>query len=142
MAMSVGAAGDDTGPMGEINTTPLIDVMLVLLIMFILTVPIQTHGVNVDLPRPAPLTLPPQPPLKNEVTIDPRDHVYLNGRKIDLPTLRAYLVRGQQMAEPPELHVQPDPQARYEMVDKVLAVAKRAQVTRMGFVGNERYANF
>ena len=60
----------------------------------------------------------------------------------DAATLRAYLVRGQQMAEPPELHVQPDPQARYEMVDKVLAVAKRAQVTRMGFVGNERYANF
>ena len=76
MAMSVGAAGGESGPMNEINTTSLIDVMLVLLIMFILTVPIQTHGVNIDVPRAPPPSLPlPPPPLKNVVTIDPHDQV-------------------------------------------------------------------
>ena len=74
--------------------------------------------------------------------IDLHDQIYMNGHPIDLPTLYAYLVRGQQMSSPPELHVEPDAQARYETVDKVLAVAKRAQVTRMGFVGNEKYASF
>ncbi len=142
MAMSVGAPGEKAGAMSEINTTPLIDVMLVLLIMFILTVPIQTHGVNIDLPPPGPVAHPQPQPLKNEITIDPRDHIYWNGMLVDEQALRASLFATATMDPQPELHIRPDPQARYEMVDKILADTKRAQITKMGFVGNEAYADF
>ena len=142
MAMSVGAAGDEPGPMSEINTTPLIDVMLVLLIMFILTVPIQTHGVKIEIPPSDPVAYPRPDQTINEITIDRRDHVFWNGTLVDARQLRGALFASARMDPQPELHIRPDPQARYETVDKVLADTKRAQITRMGFVGNEAYANF
>lgn len=141
MAMSVGGAEDE--PMMDINTTPLIDVMLVLLIMFIITIPIQTHAVKLDLPQDQPNQQPPPiDPVKNKIVITPQDQVLWNGTPIDLVRLRQYLDVTQTMNPIPELHLQPDPNARYELVDEVLAVTKRARVEKMGFVGNEAYAVF
>jgi biopolymer transport protein ExbD len=141
MAMSGGR--DDGQPMMELNMTPLIDVLLVLLIMFIITIPIQTHAVKIDLPvNSDQQTPPPIDPIKNKVSVDPAGTVTWNGTPIDLVTLRLYLDRTKAMAPEPELHVQPDAQARYAVVDNVLAVIKRSGVTKMGFVGNEQYRAF
>ena len=139
MAMSAGAAEGE--PMMDINTTPLIDVMLVLLIMFIITIPIQTHAVKLDLPvDTGDNTPPPIDPVKNKVVITATNQVLWNGSEIDLVRLRQYLDITQTMNPIPELHLQPEAQARYDLVDRVLAVTKRAQVEKMGFVGNEAYA--
>ena len=130
-------------PMMEINTTPLIDVMLVLLIMIIMTIPIQSHAVKLDLPQDqANQNPPPIDPVKNKIVIMPEGTVLWNGAPVNLVTLRQYLDLTTTMRPTPELHLQPHPQARYELVDEVLAVTKRANVTAMGFVGNEAYANF
>jgi biopolymer transport protein ExbD len=130
-------------PMMEINTTPLIDVMLVLLIMIIMTIPIQSHAVKLDLPQDQQnQTPPPIDPVKNKIVIMPDGAVLWNGAPVNLVTLRQYLDLTTTMRPTPELHLQPHPQARYEVVDEVLAVTKRANVTAMGFVGNEAYANF
>jgi biopolymer transport protein ExbD len=137
MAMSGGR--DDGEPMMEMNTTPLIDVMLVLLIMFIITIPIQTHAVKVDLPQNSQNTPPPVLPDKNTLSVDPAGVVAWNGSPVDEVTLRQYLEATKNLNPEPELHFQPDPQARYEVVDRVLAVVKRAEVNKLGFIGNERY---
>ena len=138
MAVSMGTAEGE--PMMDINTTPLIDVMLVLLIMFIITIPIQTHAVKLDLPVDSPNnTPPPIDPVKNKIVITPPGEVLWNGEVVDLVRLRQYLDITQTMNPIPELHLQPDQNARYELVDQVLAVTKHAQVEKMGFVGNEAY---
>ena len=130
-------------PMMEINTTPLIDVMLVLLIMFIITIPLQTHAVKLDLPVDNPnQTPPPIDPVKNKIVVMPNGAVLWNDSPVNLVRLRQYLDHTTTMNPTPELHLQPHPEARYEVVDEVLAVTKRANVTAMGFVGNEAYANF
>jgi biopolymer transport protein ExbD len=130
-------------PMMDINTTPLIDVMLVLLIMIIITIPIQSHAVKLDLPQDQQnQTPPPIDPVKNKIVIMPDGAVLWNGAPVDLVTLRQYLDLTTTIRPVPELHLQPHPQARYELVDEVLAITKRANVTAMGFVGNEAYANF
>lgn len=141
MGAAVTSGGDE--PMMDINTTPLIDVMLVLLIMFIITIPIQTHAVKLDLPVDSPAdTPPPIDPVKNKIVIQPEGAVLWNGEPVDLVRLRQYLDITTTMTPTPELHLQPHPEARYERVDEVLAVTKRANVQSMGFVGNEQYANF
>jgi biopolymer transport protein ExbD len=141
--MAVSMASAEGEPMMDINTTPLIDVMLVLLIMFIITIPLQTHAVKLDLPQDQPNQQPPPiDPVKNKIVISPQDQVLWNGTPIDLNRLRQYLDVTQTMNPIPELHLQPDPNARYELVDEVLAVTKRARVEKMGFVGNEAYAVF
>jgi biopolymer transport protein ExbD len=137
MAMSGGR--DDGQPMMEMNTTPLIDVMLVLLIMFIITIPIQTHAVKVDLPQAQPNQPQVIEPDKNKVYIDAQGIVYWNSIPVDDVTLSQYLDRTTQMNPEPELHFQPDPNARYEVVDRVLARIKRSNVSKLGFVGNEQY---
>ena len=139
MSTAVAAAVEE--PIHELNTTPLIDVMLVLLIMFIITIPIQTHAVDVDLPTEGP---PPPVPRadRNKVAIDANGAVLWNGAPVGMPQLRAVLTETARMRPTPELHVQPHPEARYAVVDEVLAVIKRADVPSMGFVGNERYRSF
>ena len=134
---------ESSEPMMDINTTPLIDVMLVLLIMFIITIPVQSHAVKLDLPQNNPdQTPPPIDPVKNKIVVMPNDSVLWNGSPVDLVTLRQYLDVTTTMTPTPELHLQPHPEARYEVVDEVLAVTKRANVVAMGFVGNEAYVNF
>ena len=140
MAMSMGS--DDGEPMMEMNTTPLIDVMLVLLIMFIITIPIQTHAVKIDLPQNAPPTDSVINPVKNKVAIDAGGVITWNGAPIDLLTLRQYLQQSLRLPVEPELQFQPNAQTRYVVVDEVLAEIKRAGVTKLGFVGNEQYGNF
>jgi biopolymer transport protein ExbD len=140
--MSMQTTGDNSSgePMLDVNVTPLIDVMLVLLIMFIITIPIQTHAVKLDLPVNQPNNPPPPiDPIKNVVTINSNNQVMWNGSPVTLPQLRTYLDATQQMNPIPELHLQPDATARYELVDEVLAVTKQAKVQKMGFVGNEYY---
>jgi biopolymer transport protein ExbD len=142
MSMQTASSNDSAEPMMDINTTPLIDVMLVLLIMFIITIPVQTHAVKLDLPVQQPNQVPPPiNPVKNVVSINAGNQVLWNGSPVNLQTLRQYLDTTQQMNPIPELHLQPDATARYEMVDEVLAVTKKAHVQKMGFVGNEYYMN-
>ena len=143
MAMQTTGANESGEPMMDINTTPLIDVMLVLLIMFIITIPVQTHAVKLDLPQDDPNAVPPPvDPIKNKLVITQGNVILWNGAPINLQQLRQYLDVTQQMNPVPELHLQPEPEARYELVDQVLAVTKQARVSKMGFVGNERYVKF
>ena len=142
MSMSTGT---NDGPMMEINTTPLIDVMLVLLIMFIITLPPATHAVKIDLPQDCAPNCPPPPeilPTKNELYIAPNDAILWNSQPIAMSQLRGLLEATQTMDPIPELHLQPDPAARYDTVDRVLAVTKVAQISKMGFIGNEAYRAF
>jgi biopolymer transport protein ExbD len=143
MAMQTTGSNTEGEPMMDINMTPLIDVMLVLLIMFIITIPIQTHAVKLDLPVDQQNTPPPPiDPVKNKVVITAAGQILWNGAAVSPDQLRQYLELSQQIQPIPELHLQPEPEARYELVDEVLAITKRAHVEKMGFVGNEAYMKF
>jgi len=135
---------DDGSPMMEMNTTPLIDVMLVLLIMFIITIPVATHSINIDLPVANPPDTPPPPvdPIKNKVVITPDNQILWNGSAVDGGTLANLLSQTTNMDPEPELQYQPDPQAAYDLAAKVLQVIKASGVSKFGFVGNEQYATF
>ncbi len=140
MAMQTTSNNSEGEPMMEINTTPLIDVMLVLIIMLIITIPPQTHAVKLDLPQNNPNDVPPPiDPIKNKIVITQAGQILWNGVAVNQVQLRQYLDATQQIDPVPELHLQPEAEARYELVDEVLAVTKKANVTKMGFVGNEAY---
>jgi biopolymer transport protein ExbD len=110
--------------------------------MFIITIPIQTHAVKLDLPVNQQNNPPPPiEPTKNIVVVTGSGQVLWNGGPVTMEQLRQYLDTTQQMNPVPELHLQPEASARYELVDEVLAVTKRAHVQKMGFVGNEYYMN-
>ena len=139
MAMSVGSGGEDE-PMMEINTTPLIDVMLVLLIMFIITLPVMTHAVKLDMPQ----TNRPPPP--DQVRIEPirididwDGTIIWNGNVVALDQLEGYFRTEAAKNPQPELHVRPERRANYDTVAKVLAIAQRTGMQRIGFVGNEQF---
>ena len=124
-------------PIATINTTPLIDMMLVLLIMFIVAIPLQTHKVPLDLPAPSPVPAAERPVHRLAITADGR--LVWNGAALDQTALRARLAALAADSTGPELHLQPDGEARYELVDHVLADIRRAGVTRLGFVDNRRF---
>ena len=130
----------DPVPMGDLNTTPLIDVMLVLLIMFIVTIPIQSHAVTLDLSAGEPPEVALEP-IKNKVVIRADDTILWNAEPITLEQLAEFLDLTTQLPREPELHIQPEADARYERVDEVIAVTKRSGVTKVGIVGNESYAD-
>jgi len=137
--MAITVRSIEPTPLMEINTTPLIDVMLVLLIMFILTVPIQTHKVPLDLPSGGTFVMAPQD--KNLISTDPAGHIFWNGQGVaDLRTLRQYIDLSQNQAGKPELHLKPGPATRYAVVDGILGVVTQGQVGKFAFEGNERYA--
>lgn len=138
MSMSVGEGSGD-GAMVDMNTTPLIDVMLVLLIMFIITIPVQTHAVKLDLPPPnnEPLNVDP---VFNQVDIDFLSNIYWNKQAVDMVQLRSYMRQAAVLPTEPELRLRPEALAKYEIVDQVMAEAQQAGITKMGFVGNEAYA--
>ena len=127
-------------PMIEMNMTPLVDVLLVLIIMFIITVPIQTDAVKLDLPQKSVVL--PTNGVSNLLTISPDGTARWNGAAADDATLMATLRESGAMKPQPELHLRPDSMARYERVDEVLAMTKRAEINRMGFVGNDAYQRF
>src|SRR6266567_971538 len=141
MSMQTTSDNAEGEPMLDMNVTPLIDVMLVLLIMFIITIPVQTHAVKLDLPQNTNTPPPPVLPEKNIVVVNAQDQILWNGTPVTEDQLRQNLDVTQQMNPIPELHLQPDATARYKVVDEVLAVTKRAHVQKMGFVGNEYYMN-
>jgi biopolymer transport protein ExbD len=128
----------DIPPMSEMNTTPLIDVMLVLLIMFIITVPIQSHQVEVALPGESPPREPIRP-LKNDLGLSAAGQLSWNGVAISDSQLRRTLGEVGAMADQPEVHFRPDAAARYERVDQVLGIAAKSGARRFGFAGNEQY---
>jgi len=139
--MSLGGSGGEEKPMGEMNTTPLIDVMLVLLIMFIITIPIQTHATKLDLPPPTNLPNDIKPDF-NQVNIDFLNAIYWNDTEVTLEQLDGYLKQIgaiQPAASQPELRLKPDQLSRYEIVNQVMALAQQAGIQKMGFVGNEAY---
>jgi biopolymer transport protein ExbD len=142
MAMSGGK--DDGSPMMEMNTTPLIDVMLVLLIMFIITIPPITNAVNIDLPVDSNEPPPPDlvDPVINKLVIMPDNSILWNGTPVSLDQVGQYLAQTKSMSPEPELQFQPAPTAIYDTVDRTMAVVKRSGITKFGFVGNEAYFNF
>lgn len=139
--MAYAIPGTEPSPILEMNTTPLIDVLLVLLVMFIITLPIQTHAVKVDLPS-AGVDVRPINPVRNDIVVTDSGQILWNGSSVTKPQLESLLVRTQAMNPLPELHLKPEANARYALVDQVLAISKRAKVGNMGFVGNEAYASF
>ena len=141
MGMSVGNSDDNTDVMVDINTTPLIDVMLVLLVMLIITIPIQLHSVNLNMP----IGTPP-PPLEKPVVItidvDFDGTVYWNGEVVQgRQALEAKLMEAAAQPVQPEVHLRPNKLAEYKDVAAVMASAQRLGVTKFGLVGNEQFVN-
>ena len=141
MAMSGGR--DDGAPMMEMNMTPLIDVLLVLLIVFIMSIPIATHAVSIDLPVADPN--PPEnmvDPIKNKIVLTPNNEILWNGTAITPNTLVANLQTSLTFSVEPELQFEPEASASYDLSAKVLNIIKQSGVTKFGFVGNEKYRVF
>jgi biopolymer transport protein ExbD len=137
MSMSVGTGGDE---MCDINTTPLIDVMLVLLVTLIITLPVMTHAVKLDMPNPN------QPPPQNlnpeviDLEIDSDGTVVWNGTPVSgIDQLESYF-RTEAAKDPqPEIHLRPDRRAKYDVVAKVLAAAQRNRMQKIGFVNTAEF---
>lgn len=142
MAMNVGPSNGDSEVMVEMNTTPLIDVMLVLLIMLIVTIPIQTDAVKLDLPPPTPPLDDPVEPEVVELEIDFDGSVFWDGNPVaNTGVLNNYLRSAARAENPPEIHLRPNRLVKYDYVAKVLAAAQRLGVKKIGFAGNEQYMN-
>jgi len=140
MAMNVGTSGTGEGDvMLDINTTPLIDVMLVLLVMLIITIPIQLHAVNLNMPignPPPPLVLPEVV----KIDIDDRGLVYWNGEIVpDRAALEEKIKAAAAQAVQPEVHLRPDKESKYAIAAGVMASAQRLGLTKIGIVGSEQF---
>jgi biopolymer transport protein ExbD len=136
MAMQISKTNGDVTT--EINTTPLIDVMLVLLTLLIITLPMQTNAVKIDLPHgPTPFV---EPPPSVTVSIDFDGAILWDGQRVDRAQLDSYLVDAVQKDPQPEIHVQPDRLAHYGTVAIVLSDAQHLGVKKIGIVGEEQYA--
>jgi biopolymer transport protein ExbD len=133
---------DDGSPMMEMNTTPLIDVMLVLLIMLIMTLPPVTNSVNIDLPAPSNVPSNNIDPIKNKIVLTNNDEILWNGQPINDGQLVANLQQTLTLAVEPELQFEPEPNASYNVSSQVLNIIKGSGVTKFGFVGNEKYRVF
>jgi biopolymer transport protein ExbD len=129
---------DDGSPMMEMNTTPLIDVMLVLLIMLIMTLPPVTNSVNIDLPAPSNTPTTDVDPVKNKIVLTNNDEILWNGQTINDGQLVANLQQTLTFAVEPELQFEPEPNASYNVSSQVLNIIKGSGVPKFGFVGNEQ----
>ena len=139
MSMNVGSDGSEDEAIMDINTTPLIDVMLVLIIMLIITIPIQLHAVNLNMPVGNP---PPQlvKPEVVKIDIDPQSAIYWNAEVVpDRAALEQKLSEIAHLDPQPELHIRPDKRAKYDVVAAVLAAAQRLGVTKLGIIGSEQF---
>ena len=139
MAMNLGSGGGSDEVMVDINTTPLIDVMLVLLVMLIITIPIQLHSVNLNLPTGNP----PPPPVVPEIVkidVDDASRVYWNGEWVpERSALEAKISAAAAQPAQPEIHLRPDKAAKYAIVAGVMASAQRLGLTKIGIVGSEQF---
>ena len=140
MSMTVGSGNPDkeAEPMMEINTTPLIDVMLVLIIMMIITIPPQTHAVKLNMPvgNPPP---PLEPPIIVQIDIDFDGTILWNAVAVTKAELEAKLIETAALPKQPEVHVRPNKLVQYKYVAMVMAASQRLGVTKMGIVGNEQF---
>ncbi len=139
MAMNLGSGSDDE-PMTEMNMTPLIDVMLVLLIMFIITIPIQTHAVKMNMPV-GPSSVPPKPPEIVRIDVDFDGTIGWNGVVVEKQELIDKLAQVAQQPDQPEVHLRPNKLVTYKVVAMVMANAQRLGVTKIGLIGNEQFLN-
>jgi biopolymer transport protein ExbD len=138
MAMSAGSGGD--GPLSDINMTPLIDVMLVLLIIFIITIPSQTHAVKIDNPLPPPPNQPPPPPPEViNLGIDFDGTILWNSSPVDRKTLQGYIGEEATKDPQPEVHITVDKFAKYEIVAQTLADLQHRGLKKIGFVNNDYF---
>jgi biopolymer transport protein ExbD len=141
MAMQVGEGGGEDAPMMDINTTPLIDVMLVLIIMLIITIPIQTHAVKMNMPV-GPSSVPPKPPEIVRIDIDFDGTIGWNGVIVpDRAELESRLSQVAAQPDQPEVHLRPNKLVSYKVVAMVMASAQRLGVTKIGLIGNEQFMN-
>lgn len=143
MGMNVGSSSgsDEPETMLDVNTTPLIDVMLVLLVMLIITIPIQLHSVNLDMPPPSP-NQPLVEPVVHEVAIDFDGTVFWDGQALaNHQDLEAKLSEVVAIPDQPEVHIKPNKLAEYGAVASVMASAQRLGVKKMAMVGNEQFLN-
>ena len=139
MAMNVGTEGGDDEPMVEMNTTPLIDVLLVLLVMLIITIPLQTQAVKLDMPQMTVNDERPDPVVV-DLEVDFDGTVFWNGNAVPTTVdLEDRFVDIAGMQPQPEVHLRPNRLVKYDYVAKVLSAAQRLGVTKIGFVGNEQY---
>ncbi|MDO8290470.1 MAG: biopolymer transporter ExbD [Parvibaculum sp.] len=142
MAMNVGGPGAEDDPMMEINTTPLIDVLLVLLVMLIITIPLQTHAIKLDMPQSVTLQKEPVKPSVVQLQVDAEGFSWWNGVKLADELELEDKLAAAAIADPaPEVHLRPDRNVEYDVVARVLSAAQRLGVTKIGFVGNEQYMN-
>jgi biopolymer transport protein ExbD len=138
MSMSVG--GDKQGVMCEMNTTPLIDVMLVLIVTLIVSLPIQTHAVKLDMPPPIDVPPPPVLPEVINLDVDFDDSIYWDGNKVDINQVEGYFRTESKIDPQPEIHLRPDKRSHYDTTAKVLAVAQRNGMTKIGFVNTTEFS--
>jgi biopolymer transport protein ExbD len=139
--MQVGEGGGEDAPMMDINTTPLIDVMLVLIIMLIITIPIQTHAVKMNMPV-GPSSAPPKPPEIVRIDVDFDGTIGWNGVIVaDRAELENKLAQVAALPDQPEVHLRPNKLVSYKVVAMVMASAQRLGVTKIGLVGNEQFMN-
>ena len=130
---------DSDTPVSSMNMTPLIDVLLVLLVMFIITIPIATHSVEVEVPIGGEFN---PDPTRNKVVVSEADAILWNGNQVTSAELNGLLTATKRMIPEPELQFEPEAQARYETSAQVLRQIKLSGVSNFGFVGNERYRQF
>jgi biopolymer transport protein ExbD len=142
MAMQVGSGGSEDDPMIEVNMTPMIDIMLVLLILFIITIPIQTHAVKLNMPTPSNVQPTKEPDIKR-IDVDFDGTIGLNGVLMSKAELDAQLAQWGQLAvaDQPEVHLRPNKLVTYKHVAAIMASAQRQGVSKIGMVGNEQFMN-
>ncbi len=141
MGMNIGPGKSDDEPMIEMNMTPLIDVMLVLIIMLIITIPIQNHAINLNMPVGTPPP-PKSPPVVVTIDVDFDGTVLWDNVVVpDRGQLEARLAQVAAQADQPEVHLRPNKLVAYKSVASVMASAQRMGVTKIGMIGNEQFAN-
>ena len=140
MSMNVGSSGGSGEPevLMDINTTPLIDVMLVLLVMLIITIPIQLHAVNLDMPVGTPPVNNIKPE-KIQVDIDENSIVYWQGEAVTADILQTNMTTIGQQENQPEVHIRPNKSSRYAVFANVLSTSKRSGLTKMAVIGSEQF---
>ncbi|MEY4732172.1 MAG: Biopolymer transport protein ExbD [Pseudomonadota bacterium] len=141
MGMNVGtSSSDEPEVMIDMNTTPLIDVMLVLLIMLIITIPAQLHAVNLDMPLPTNAAKKVDPVVV-KIDVDANSVINWNGKAVTRAELEAKLTEASAQQPQPELHIRSHAKAKYEAAAAVMASAQRIGLTKLGIVGSEQFVN-
>lgn len=141
MGMNVGtSASDEPEVMIDMNTTPLIDVMLVLLIMLIITIPAQLHSVNLDMPQPSNAAKKIEP-VVIKIDVDASSVIHWNGKSVDRSELASLLAEAASQRPQPEVHIRSHGKAKYEATAAVMASAQRLGLSKLGILGSEQFAN-